>query len=253
MTHPMKALLVVLLLTASPSFADSLTDYGAAGDGVSDTAPAWREAVTAVCSSKTTRTLRIPVGVFRFYSPPAPVTCALNIIGEGPAVTNLVMDFNQGWGIKVVGGQDFYGGGSLRDLEISVAPGRAVFFCGWVQAQPETNPNLQSRNPHGFLIDNVFCSLASFPPYDGRWNYGWYLDGSLNASPPSGVAAGIRYVRIRNSSVAGAVYDAWLFYYAFGTMAVQIDCFAPRGTNGIAAQSLNSANTYVLSTTCEIE
>ncbi len=227
----------------------SLTDFGAVGDGVTDTAAAWQTAITAVCASTSSRTLRIPVGTFRFASPPAPVPCALNVRGEGPAVSHFVADFNQGWGFKIIGGQDQYGGGSIRDLHISVGVGRNPSFCGVVEAHLETDPNVISRNPHGFVIDNVYCGLQPGAS-PGAWSYGWYLDGSQNANPPAGVAPGIRFVQIRNSVVSGAINDAWLFYYAFGTRALVIDCFIPKGTAGVNAQTLNGAGTYVLSSTC---
>jgi hypothetical protein len=113
----------------------------------------------------------------------------------------------------------------------------------------ETNP-LLTLNPHGLLIDNVFIGAtdADSPNY-GAWGYGVYLDGSLNANPPAGVPAGIRYVRLRNVSVSRYTILPYLAYYAYATSMVQVDCYIPLGGASTDVWALHSANTFVLSTT----
>lgn len=47
----------ILLFLTVPARAASLADFGAVGNGQTDTASAWGQAVAAVCASPTERTL----------------------------------------------------------------------------------------------------------------------------------------------------------------------------------------------------
>lgn len=237
--------LAVILALASPAFA---TTYTGVGDGVTDNTATFNAAVAGVCVSSATRTLAIPVGRYRFASAPAPIPCALNLVGEGPAVTVLIRDFPGAQLIKWVGGQDPYGGGSIRD--ISLDAGTQTGGIGlWVQAQLETDPTVQSKNPHGLVIDNVFVVAAATYPNSGSWNYGVYIDGALNANPPAGVAPGMRFVRMFRVSVSRFTILPYLIDYGYGTRMVDCDCWIPIGSGSpvVWVQHDNGA-TYVMAT-----
>lgn len=224
--------------------------YTGVGDGITDNTSTFNSAVAQVCASNT-RTLRVPVGNFIFLSPPARIPCALNLIGEGPAVTHLVRGYQGGAGFIVwEGGQDQYGGGSLRDLELDAGTTTGGIAL-WVHAHLETDPTVPSKNPHGLVVENVVISSSSVDSTSG-WNYGVYLDGSDNVNPPAGVAPGIRFVKLINVSVSKAAILAYLFYYAMGTRAEMIDCYIPRGQNGVTVQGIGSQATYVVSPSCTL-
>lgn len=218
------------------------------GDGVTDTSGAFNAAVDQVCASDETRTLRIPMGRFRFTGSIDPIPCAINIVGEGMAVTTLIRDNRDGEFLVVVGGQDEYGGGSIRDLKIATDPNRHSGIALTIRASLETDPTVGSKNPHGFLIDNI--AIGRDDAFGGTWNYGIYLDGSLNASPPPGIAWGIRWVRIRNSSVSVAQILPYLFYHAPGTQTIMGDCWiSPNPT----IYFLNSPSSYTLTNSCLVQ
>lgn len=249
----MKILTVMLgfLLYASTAFGQGF-NYNGVGDGLTDNTSTFNTAIAAVCASDT-RTLYFPVGHFRFASAPAPIPCAVNIIGEGPAATWLTRDYEGGVTpafLQWVGGQDTYGGGSLRELVVDGGAHQGGIGV-WVKAHLETDPNVPSKNPHGFVVENVIISSMVVDSASG-WAYGVYLDGGDNASPPSGVAPGIRFVRLHNVSVSKASILAYLFYYAMGTRATMIDCFIPHGPSGVTVQGISSSGTYVVAPSCTL-
>jgi hypothetical protein len=234
--------ILALALLLVPSIGLAQPDY----------TPIFNADVARTCTSST-RTLRLPVGNFVFLTPPARIPCALNMIGEGPAVTHLVRGYSGTSNVGFIifeGGQDGYGGGSIRDLMLDAGTTSGGIAL-WVHAHLETDPNALSKNPHGLLVDNVIISSSVVDNTSG-WNYGVYLDGGDNANPPAGVAPGIRFVRLHNVSVSKASILAYLFYYAMGTRAEMIDCFIPRGSGGVTAQGLNSQATYVVSPSCTL-
>lgn len=224
------------------------------GGGTADNKAAWDALVAAKCASDD-RSFILPMGVFRFASPMAPIPCSLKVEGEGPGVTVFKLDYNSpgGAGYYVTGGLDPYGGGILRDASIVVTNGNTVGLGVWVQAHPETNPNTVSRNPHGFTLDNVIMGrdgITESGPFTGSFNYPIYLDGSLNVSPPSGVAPGIRYVRVRHVSVASFNILPALAYYAYGSRFIDFDCFASNGGPAEVEGLNDQSSTLVLSATC---
>jgi hypothetical protein len=237
-----------LVLLTTPALAQPVV-YSGPGNGVGDNTSSFNMAVSSVCASGQ-RTLRVPAGNFLFLSAPARIPCALNLIGEGPAVTHLIRGYTGTGFIIWEGGQDGYGGGSLRDLMLDAGTTSGGIGL-WVHAHLETDPTVLSKNPHGLLVDNVLIGSTVVDSTSG-WGYGVYLDGGDNANPPSGVAPGIRFVKLNNVSVSKASTLAYLFYYAMGTRAEMIDCFIPRGTSGVTAQGLNSQATYVVSPSCTL-
>lgn len=220
--------LVLVLFWITPAYAASfVTDFGAVGDNLTDNTAALDRAIGALCVSATDRTLHMPVGRFRFASPPDPIPCALNLVGEGAGVTHLIADFDGGALLYIVGGRDVYGGGSLRDMNLMAGEGRSVGFAVWVQAQSESDPTVASRNPHGFLFDNVLIGREDVYPFTGRWHYGVYLDGSLNTQPVTGVAPFLRFIRLRDVSVSAYMILPYLVYYTSGVRVEMADCPIP--------------------------
>ena len=244
----MKRLALLLFLPLN-CLAVALTD--ADPTGVADSTPAFNAAVSATCASTTSRTLTIPVGRFVFRSQPNPIPCALNIRGEGPAVTHLIRGAQMLEFIVWTGGQDNYGGGSIRDLSIDA--GRFTGGIGLtIRALPETDPQRQSRNPHGLIVDNVFIVAAAEYPNQGHWNYGLYLDGSLNANPPAGVAPGIRLIRLSNMNVSRFAIVPYLFYYAVGSRGIGLECWIPIGTGQAVVWREASEGTMSIHSACPL-
>lgn len=196
-----------------------------------DATPAFNAAVARVCASSTDRTLRLPAGQFVFHTAPAPIRCALNLIGEGQANTILIREYSLPlYFIKWVGGDDRNGaGGSIRDLSLDAGHFKGGIAL-WIEAQPETDPNVGSKNPHGLMLENFFVISGAYYPNQGNWAYGIYLDGSSNVTPPPGVAAGIRAIRMNFVSVGQFTILPYLLYYALGTRIQQADCWVPVGT-----------------------
>jgi hypothetical protein len=224
---PILALVLALLLIPASLPAAPL-EYTGSGDGVGDNTAAFNAAVASVCASQT-RTLYLPVGKYRFASPPAPVPCALNLVGEGKAVSWLIKDYAVGNTFLVYeGGQDGYGGGSVRDLSLMASPAGTQGIALYVYPLQETDPNVLSKAPHGLLVDNV--QIGRYSTAGGGWAYGIYLDGSRNTGIP-GVAPGIRAVSIRNVSVNFTSMLSYILYTAFGIKLLGVDCFG--ASNGI--------------------
>lgn len=222
--------------------------YTGPGDGVGDNTAAFNAAVASVCASPSTRTLLMPVGKYRFASPPAPIPCALNLVGEGKAATWLVKDYSAqgGYFLKVVGGADTYGGGSIRDVSIYASPNSTDGIGVWVVAHQDTDPAALSTNPHGLLIDNV--QIGRYAP-TGQFAYGVYLDGSQNPGA-GGTAPGIRQVACRNTSAASCAVASFYLYVAHGTHLDEVDSFSTP-TYGIVVDG-GSQNTDVWSNTAAV-
>lgn len=191
------------------------------GDGVTDNTPIWDQLVADTMASQNRR-IDIGMGRFRFASPMQPIPGSLQVQGQGPGITNLVMDYSSASGSAylVSGGTDPYGGGSLKDVTLSVTSGHTIGLAVTIQAHAETDPTVSSRNPHGWIGDNIIIGRDAIAPFTGSFNYGFYLDGSANASPPSGVAPGIRLVRIYRCSVSAFNILPALAYYAKGSQFV---------------------------------
>ena len=226
-----------------------IRDFGGAGDGTTDNVAAWNAAMAALPASPTDRLLHFPAGLFVFNSQPNPVTCAARIEGEGHVATKLMRGGNfNGTLIKWTGGAEVYGGtqgapgggagGMLKHLSLDAGQtsgGSAV----WIQSQPETNPNIGSRNPHGVLIEDVYAVGGYYYPNAGNWGIGFYLDGSLNANPPAGVAAGIRACRLHWCGASQFYLYPFLFDTAHGTRFMALDAYVPIG-NAQCSVTINS-------------
>lgn len=254
----MRLFLAAFLLCASCANADSLIDFGGSGNGAADNTSAFNAAVQAICASTTERTLKIPAGRYIFMSAPTPITCALNIAGEGQAVTVLIREYqvasglSQGF-IKWVGQGEMYGGagGSIKNLSIDA--GHYTGGIGlWIQAQYESNPTVGSKNPHGLTIENVFVIAGAFYPLQGNWAYGIYLDGTLNASPPSGVAPGIRFVRMLNVGASQFSILPIILDGAIGTRILSADCFVAVGTGMYQIYVVNDSNATWAYSSCPV-
>jgi len=211
---------------------------------VTDNTATFNAAVAQVCASADTRTLIIPPGHYRFSSPPAAIPCALNLIGEGKGSTWLIRDYSGqgGYFLKVTGGLDTYGGGSIRDLSIYTSPNGTDGIAIWVLAHQDTDPTVLSTNPHGILIDNVQIGRYAST---GSWAYGIYLDGSQNPGA-GGTAPGIRVVAIRNTVVATHTLFPYYLNMAYGTRLENVDAYVGPTVIGNA----NSSNTVLFSGTC---
>lgn len=221
------------------------------GDGVTDNTPIWNQIVASKCASQD-RAIDLGKGQFRFASQMQPIPCSLKVVGQGWGVSVLKFDYSDTNGYWVIGGMDPYGGGILRDVSMTVASGRTIGFCVHIQAHLEADPNTASRNPHGWTGDNISCGRDGMsPPFTGSFNYGVYLDGAANASPPNGVAPGIRYVRLIHSSISGFNILPALAYYAYGSRFFDFDCYIGIGGAPYRVQGTNDANTtMVYSQTC---
>lgn len=241
-------LLATILFLALPARAEIVLDP-AYGDGIQDASAAFDAAIATACASTETRTVRVPVGVFRFTSKPADILCGVNLIGEGKGVSHLLLDYNpssnNGEFIVFTGEQDEYGGASIRDLKLLIGLWNGGIALT-VRAVPHYDPGESLRGPHGMLIDNIIIGRQN--AHSGSWNYGIYLDGSLNGNPPPGVAAGIRDVRLRDTSVATARSWSYLFWHAHGITATMIDCVVFQ--NGVLFWQSNGG--MVISQNCPI-
>jgi hypothetical protein len=213
--------------------------YTGVGDGITDNTGTFNAAVAQVCASSTTRTLVLPPGHYRFGSPPAAIPCALNLQGEGKGVTWLIRDYSGqgGYFLKITGGQDSYGGGSIRDLSIYTSPNGTDGIAIWVLASPDTDITVLSKNPHGLLIDNVQIGRYGAT---GSWTFGIYLDGSQNPGPG---APGIRAIAIRNTSVAVFTSYPIYLYNAYGTRMTNVDGYVALGSGQYAIGCTGSSNT----------
>lgn len=218
--------------------------YMGIGDGVTDNVASFNAAVTETCASAETRTLVLPPGHYRFSAPPAAIPCALNLQGEGKAVSWLIRDYSGqgGYFLKIVGGQDTYGGGSIRDLSIYTSPNGTDGIAIWVLSHQDADPTALSTNPHGLLIDNV--QIGRYSVLGGQWGYGVYLDGSQNPGA-NGTAPGIRVVTLRNVSSALATAFNYVANNGRVIKFFGVDCFGGPGiwlgggSNGIDVYSLN--------------
>jgi hypothetical protein len=216
--------ILLLLIALSAITSSQASAQQMVGDGITDNTPILNQIVSNICASND-RKLDIGMGVFLFKSPPNGIPCSLKITGEGPGVTYLTFDYDGDYAWKIVGGIDPYGGGILRDASITVTSGHKIGFAIWAQAHLETDPTLQSHNPHGYTVENVIISRHKDGPFTGSWNYCIYADGSLNATPPAGIAIGMRYMRVLHSSCSGWNILPALAYYAYGTRFVAFDCY----------------------------
>jgi hypothetical protein len=223
--------------------------YTGVGDGVTDNTATFNAAVAQVCASTTTRTLYMPAGKYRFGSPPNAIPCALNLVGEGKAVTWLIRDYS-GMGeyfLKIIGGQDTYGGGSIRDLAIYTSPNGIGGIAIWVLPSPDVDPTVLTKNPHGLLIDNV--QIAKWSTAGGSWAFGIYLDGTHNPGPG---AIGARAIAIRNTSVSSfTVYPVYL-NMAYGTRMTEVDAYIALGGGQYLVGCTNSSNTTLTSGTLTV-
>ena len=209
------------------ALAFAVITYTGIGDGIADNTATFNAAVAEACSSPSTRTLIIPVGKYRFGSPPDAIPCALNIRGEGKAVTWLLRDYSGqgGYFLKLIGGQDTYGGGTIKDLSIYTSPNGTDGIAVWVLAHQDTDPNALSTNPHGLLIDNVQIGRYGAT---GGWSYGIYLDGTQNPGA-NGTAPGIRAVTVRNTSVSVASQNNYTVNTGYGIKFDGVECYGGPG------------------------
>lgn len=210
-------LLAPVLAVAQPHY------YTGPGDGVADNMAAMNAAQVAVCASSN-RDLVVPVGVFRFLSPPDAPTCAINLRGSGKATTKFVKDFSSpvGWYLfkRVQNATDLYGGGSFRDLTIWAGAASTNGMAIWVLPTPDTGGlSATTKNPHGLLIDNV---MVSKDVGGGAFGFGIYLDGSQNPGPG---AIGVRGINIRDTSVNFATTASFYLYNAKGVNMIGVDCY----------------------------
>lgn len=221
----------------------SLADY-CTPDGVTDCKAGFDSALVTLAAT-TSRTLSVPAGVYRFLSPPEPITCAVNLVGEGKAVSWFIRDYT-GLGnyfLKFVGGQDWYGGGCIKDLSFGAGPGSSGGICVYVVPHSETDPTVLSKNPHGLLIDNI--QIGRFTTTGGTWSFGIYLDGSQNPGT-NGTAPGARAIAIRNVSVSGYTSYPVYLYNAYGTRMTNVDGYVG---GAYTVGQTNSSNTTLTSGT----
>lgn len=187
------------------------------------------------------------MGRFRFVSEMNPIPCSLQVQGQGIGISVFKFDYTGTNGYWVTGGIDPYSGGSLRDVSITVGGGHTIGFAVHIQASLETNPNVSSHNPHGWLAENVLVARYPDPPFTGSFNYGFYLDGEANASPPAGVAPGIRYIRILFSSVSAFNILPALAFYAKGSVFAGFFCPFALGSGQLNVVGIHDdGSTYVM-------
>jgi len=243
-----KKLIALLALICFPAFAQSVI-YAGVGDGVTDNKAAMDAAQTAVCATSN-RTISVPCGNYRFLTPPAAPSCAINLEGQGKACTALIKDYsgNGSYFLKrAINATDTYGGGSIRDMTIAAGPNSTDGIAIWIVASQDANSSSESKNPHGILLDNLM--LGAFVG-GGHFAFGIYLDGYANTGcqSGSGCAIGIRSVNIRNTSIAASSSADIYIYRAIGTSITSTECFGTPTWN--LAVDGASDGTLIVSRTC---
>lgn len=203
--------------------------YPVAGNGATDATPAWNAALAALKVDAFERTLHLPAGNFLFSSPPDEVTFAANIEGEG-LTTRLIRGYAVAPGaasrfIKWTGGDEVGSGsgGSIKRLMIDGGAGQGgVGF--WAQCPAESLPLL--KGPHSLFMEYVHVVCGFSYPNAGYWNYGFNLDGTLNANPPAGVANGIRNTRMAYCSVGQFANYPYLFDTCMSPRSLCLEAWA---------------------------
>lgn len=207
-----KILLLVLCLTSSLCAADE------------DFSVQFNEQAKAACSSKTSRTIHIGHGDFRFKTPIEPFNCALNIIGDGIGSTMLIRDFSGGAFMHWKRGID-HSGGSIKDLTLLAGKDTNGGIAIYVQAEKDTDATVNSYNRHTFTISGIALGRETGP--NTSWDHGIYLDGSLNPDNAEGIAPGIRMTQIINTVISGTRVSHIYLYKARGPNLLNVDCFIP--------------------------
>jgi hypothetical protein len=237
-------ILYSLLLLPALAFAQPHY-YSGVGDGVTDNTATMNAAQESVCASNN-RDLVLPVGAFRFLSPPNAPTCAINLVGSGKASTKLIKAYSGLGSYFLKRGQnaaDTYGGGSIRNLTLWAGSESTDGIAIWVVATVDTGGlSATTKNPHGMLIDNV---MIGKDVGGGSFGFGIYLDGSNNPGPG---AIGVRGINIRDTSVNMATVADIYLYNAKGVNLIGVDCYGTPNYN--LALDGKTDGVMILSRTC---
>lgn len=131
------------------------TDAARLPTGLDDTTPAFNAIVADLCQATSpSRTIMVPAGRITFRTPPQPMPCAINLIGEGKGASFLVRAYSGGGFLMWTRGLD-QSGGSLQHLQVTTEAGTQGGITVLVSATADPDANSYSLNRHSFLIDDV--------------------------------------------------------------------------------------------------
>lgn len=217
----MRALYVLLVsLYGLASSALALTP-NLPNDG-GDATPAFNQAVSTLCNSANDRQLILTAGVFSFLTPPAPIPCAVTIIGQGKGATRLIRRYSGGGFLVWTRGVDQAGGG-IRNTQVEAGVNTTNGIAILVQALPDTDPNTNSLNRHSFEIDNVIVGREHA---SASWYVGVYFDGSQNPENDAGIAPGIRAPFVTRTTISGYLQSA-IYLNKTKNALLEVDCYIP--------------------------
>lgn len=216
-----------LLFALCVAFPARAMDVALPFDG-SDASPAFNDAVDQLCAASShDRTMRLPAGVFSFYTPTRTITCALSIVGQGKGSTRVIRRYQGGVFFYWTRGTD-QSGGSIKDMNIEAGGGTTNGIAVYVQALPDPDLNNNSLNRHSFVVDNVLIGREAAPGATTSWYVGIYLDGSQNPVNAQGTAPGIRATFITRTTISGTNQGCLYANNATGAHA-QIECYSLGG------------------------
>jgi hypothetical protein len=129
-------------------------------------------------------------------------------------------------------------------MSLFATPASTDGIAVYVTAYPDTEMTTLSKNPNGFLVDNI--QIGRRTTAGGFWGFGIYLDGSNNPGPG---APGLRAVTIRNTNVSFAMTYAYYLHTAHGTRMSDVDAYIGDFRIGIDG---GSQNTTITSNTCSV-
>jgi hypothetical protein len=224
----MKGLLYAALVSA-------LLSSHALADPV-DATPGLDAAAAIACASTESRTVNLPARTLTFLTRPKPFACALTLAGGGIGATVLERRYSGGSFLHWQRGGD-HSGGALRNLSVLAGPGTSGGVAVLIEATPDTDGSVNSYNRHSFIIENVIVGRAE-PSTATYWDFGLYLDGSLNPYGNPASVPGIRGVYVDKSTFGGAKTASIYLNRAIGT-ELRAECYTPIN-GGFAGVVLNN-------------
>jgi len=222
-----KLLFVLLLFVGHSTHADD-TDYSIS----------FNELAKKACASSSSRTIRVGKGDFHFKTPLDPFPCALNIIGDGIGSTVFIREFQGGAFLHWKRGTD-HSGGSIKDLTLLAGKDTNAGIAVYVQAEKDTNNQVNSYNRHTFTISGLL--IGREVAANTSWDHGIYLDGSLNPDNNEGIAPGIRMTQIVSTTISGTRVSQIYLNKVRGINLLNVDCFIPLNNsfNGVMLDNVS--------------
>lgn len=206
-------------------------------------------AINTACASNDTRSIHLGHGNFYFKTPLPPIPCSINIIGDGIGSTYLIREYDGGTFLYWKRGVD-HSGGSIRYLSIGAGKNTNNGIAILVEAESDTDNQVNSYNRHTFTIDHI--SIGRISANNTSWSHGIYLDGSRNPDNFNGIAAGVRMTQISNTTISGTNVSQIYLNKARGPNLLNVDCFIPLNgsLNGVFIDN-NTQGVKLDSRTCQ--